>query len=142
VTKDGEYLTLDDVRGKVVLLDFWASWCKPCEASLPTLQHLSKHYAKDQFMLISVSVDQNEQAWQNFISSHHMDWAQALDREYKLRRMFNVQPIPTYLLIDSEGIMRSYVIGAGIDSAAPQARTRSPRAPTQRRSCPTARCRE
>ena len=118
VTKDGEYVTPEDVKGKVVLLDFWASWCKPCEASLPTLQRLSKRYGKDQFLLISISVDQNEQAWQQFLSSHRMDWPQALDRDFKLRRMFNVQPIPTYVLVDAEGIMRSYVIGSGIDSVA------------------------
>ena len=117
VTKDGEYLTPDDVKGKVVLLDFWASWCKPCEASLPTLQHLSKKYGKEQFRLISISVDSNEQAWKQFTVSHHMDWPQALDRDGKLRRMFNVQPIPTYLLIDQEGIVRNYVIGSGSDQA-------------------------
>jgi TonB family protein len=118
VTTNGEYVTLEDVKGKVVLLDFWASWCAPCVSALPTLRGLSKRYSKDQFTLISISVDQNEQAWRNFMTKHQMDWSQALDRQAKLSRMFNVKPIPTYVLIDAEGVMRSYVIGASIASAA------------------------
>jgi thiol-disulfide isomerase/thioredoxin len=118
VTTNGEYVTLDDVKGKVVLLDFWASWCAPCVSALPTLQRLSKRYAKDQFELISISVDQNEQAWRAFMAKHRMDWPQVLDRQSKLARMFQVKPIPTYVLIDAEGVMRSYVIGASISSAA------------------------
>jgi thiol-disulfide isomerase/thioredoxin/Tfp pilus assembly protein PilF len=118
VTKDGEYVTLEEIKGKVVLLDFWATWCKPCEAALPALQHLSKRYAKDQFVLVSISVDQDDQAWQNFMASHRMDWPQAIDRDFKLRQMFNIKSYPTYVLIDTEGIMRSYVIGSGFESAA------------------------
>jgi thiol-disulfide isomerase/thioredoxin len=117
VTKEGEYVTLDEIKGKVVLLDFWASWCKPCEEALPTLQHLSKRYARDQFVLVSISVDQDEQAWRNFMASHHMDWPQALDRDFKLRQMFGIKSYPSYVLIDTEGIMRSYVIGSGMQSA-------------------------
>lgn len=116
VTKEGEYVTLDDVKGKVVLLDFWASWCKPCESSLPTLQHLSKKYGKEQFMIVSISGDTNEQAWQTFIEQHRMDWPQVLDKDHKIHRLFNISPIPTYILIDSEGIMRSLVIGANFNS--------------------------
>ncbi|MGD0050105.1 MAG: thioredoxin-like domain-containing protein [Bryobacteraceae bacterium] len=118
VTKDGEYVTPDDVKGKVVLLDFWASWCKPCEASLPTLQHLFKHYDKQEFLLISISTDQNEEAWQRFLSSHHMEWPQAHDRDSKLQRMFDVRVIPTWVLIDAEGVVRSYATGSGSDSMA------------------------
>jgi len=118
VTKDGEYVTPDDVKGKVVLLDFWASWCKPCEASLPTLQRLFKHYSKDQFLLISISTDHNEQVWQRFLSSHRMEWLQARDDGSKLQRMFDVRAFPTYVLIDMEGVMRCYVTGAGTASMA------------------------
>ena len=116
VTKEGEYFTLQDVKGKVVLLDFWASWCKPCQSALPTLQHLSKKYGKEQFVLISVSGDMNEQAWQSFISQHRMDWPQVLDRDRKINRLFKVSAIPTYVLIDSEGIMQSLVIGTNFDA--------------------------
>ena len=118
VTKEGEYVTLDEIKGKVVLLDFWASWCKPCEAALPTLQHVSKRYARDQFLLVSISVDENEPAWQGFMTSHHMDWPQARDRDHKLQSMFGIKSFPTYILIDTEGIMRSYVFGSGNESAA------------------------
>ena len=116
VTKDGEYFTLDDIKGKVVLLDFWASWCKPCESAVPTLRRLSRKYGKEQFVVISISSDQTEQAWQAFISQHSMEWPQVLDKDRKINRLFKVAAIPTYVLIDSEGIMQSLVVGTRFDS--------------------------
>ena len=106
-TSEGEYISLDDLRGKVVLLDFWGTWCPPCVASVPALRDLHKRYAKEKsFVMISVSSDGIEEKWKDFILKNQMDWPQYLDRSHKIQRAFDVHAFPSYILLDHEGIVR------------------------------------
>ena len=107
-TADGEYLSLDDLRGKVVLLDFWGTWCPPCVASVPGLRDLQKRFSKEpQFKMISVSVnDPDEAKWRGFIEKNQMIWTQYNDRDHHVARIFDVRAFPTYILLDAEGIVR------------------------------------
>jgi len=106
-TSEGEYLTLDDLRGKVVVLDFWGTWCPPCVAALPALRDLKKRYAKEKaFVMISVSSDTVEEKWKDFILKNQMDWPQTLDRGRKVQQAFDVRAFPTYIMLDHEGIVR------------------------------------
>lgn len=107
-TADGEYVTLDDLRGKVVLLDFWGTWCPPCVASVPALRDLQKRFSKEpQFKMISVSVNElDEGKWRGFIEKNEMNWTQYNDRDHHVARLFEVHQYPTYILLDSEGIVR------------------------------------
>ena len=112
-TADGEYLTLDDLRGKVVLLDFWATWCPPCVSSVPAVRDLQKRFAKDpQFKMISVSADNDETKWRAFIDKNQMVWTQYYDRDRHVVRAFEVHAFPTYILLDAEGIVRDREIGS------------------------------
>ena len=104
---DGEYISLDDLKGKVVLLDFWGTWCPPCVASLPGLRDLNKKFSKDSsFVMISVSSDSDEEKWKQFIAAEKMVWVQFLDRERAVQRAFRVSAFPTYILLDGEGVIR------------------------------------
>ena len=106
-TADGEYLTLDDLHGKVVLLDFWGTWCPPCVASVPALRDLQKRFSKEsQFKMISVSNNDPEERWRDFIQKNQMVWTQYLDRDHHVSRTFEVHSYPTYILLDAEGIVR------------------------------------
>lgn len=106
-TSEGEYISLDDLRGKVVLLDFWGTWCPPCVASVPALRDLHKRYAKEKsFVMISVSSDGIEEKWKEFILKNQMDWPQYLDRGHKIQLAFDVHAFPSYILLDHEGIIR------------------------------------
>jgi peroxiredoxin len=106
-TADGEYISSDDLRGKVVLLDFWGTWCPPCVASVPALRDLQKRFAKEPlFKMISVSNDSNEGTWRGFVEKNQMTWTQYLDRDRHVVRVFDVRAYPTYILIDGEGIIR------------------------------------
>ncbi len=106
-TAEGEYIALEDLRGKVVLLDFWGTWCAPCVASVPVLRDLQKRFSKEpQFKMISISNDGDEPKWRGFIEKNQMAWTQYLDRERRVVRAFDVRAYPTYILIDSEGIVR------------------------------------
>ena len=114
VTIQGEYFDLEELHGKVVVLDFWASWCQPCVKALPTLKRFYKKYPQEQFVLISISTESDEEAVREFIAKKKMRWPQFLDHRRTLPRIFNLQStIPIYVVIDGEGIIRRRVVGWG-----------------------------
>lgn len=108
----GEYIALEDLKGKVVVLDFWGTWCPPCVESVPELRNLHKRYSKEpSFVLIGISSDGDEMAWKEFTEKNKMVWPQYRDRDRKIQNMFNVRAFPTYILIDHEGIVRFQSVG-------------------------------
>jgi thiol-disulfide isomerase/thioredoxin len=116
---EGEYISTDELRGKVVLLDFWGTWCPPCRESLPSLRDLNKRYSKEKaFVMISVSVRDEEDVWRDFTVKNQMVWPQAFDRDSKIQRAFQVSRFPTYILVDHEGIIRYRVSGYSFEREA------------------------
>jgi len=110
-TLQGEKLSLNQLSGKIVVLDFWATWCPSCRAALPEIKDLVKKYPRDKLVLISISADQNEGAWKDFVAKKGMDWPQCLDSDQKLRAAFQVRAFPTYLVIDGEGRVQQEIVG-------------------------------
>jgi len=115
---DGDYVTLADLRGKVIVLDFWATWCGPCTASVPDLRNLHRKYATNpSFVMIGVSADFDDGVWRQFTSQNKMLWIHYRDQDRKIQRAFGIHAYPTYIVIDHEGIWRYQSIGAGYRSA-------------------------
>lgn len=113
-TSEGEYIASEDLRGKVVLLDFWGTWCPPCVASVPSLRSLRKRYEKETaFVMIGISSDNEAEKWRAFIAGNQMAWPQYLDRDRRVQRAFEIRAFPTYVLIDHEGIIRYRSSGGG-----------------------------
>jgi peroxiredoxin len=111
-TADGKDIALKDLRGKIVLLDFWGTWCPPCVASVPSLRDLHKRFAKESsFVMIGIGDDSNEEKWRDFTGRNQMDWIQYLDRDRHVVRAFDVHTFPTYVLIDAEGVVRFRSVG-------------------------------
>jgi len=100
-----------EFRGKVILLDFWASWCGPCRSALPNLKRLQAVYGAEDFVVVSISEDDDEAAWHAFTAAHQMTWPQRLDSGNKLQRLFGVNALPTYILIGRDGTMVQRVVG-------------------------------
>lgn len=118
-TSEGEYISLDDLKGKVVLLDFWGTWCPPCVSSLPALRNLNKKYTKsEKFVMLGISSDSDEDKWSSFIAKEQMVWPQFLDRERAVQRAFKVNRFPTYVLLDHEGVIRFRTSGMSFESEA------------------------
>ena len=118
-TSGGEYIALEELRGKVVLLDFWGTWCPPCVASVPSLRSLYKRLAKEpSFVFIGVSSDSEEEKWREFTAKNQMEWPQYLDRDRHVQRAFEVRAFPTYIVIDHEGIVRFRGVGGGSEKEA------------------------
>jgi thiol-disulfide isomerase/thioredoxin len=112
VTSDGEYITSDELRGKVILLDFWGTWCPPCRNALPDLKRLAKKYSDKEFRLVSIDVNDPEERWMEFLEENKMEWTQVRDDKSSLKRTFQVSAFPTYILIDHDGIIRTRIKGA------------------------------
>jgi peroxiredoxin len=106
-SQQGEYISLDDLKGKVVVLDFWGTWCPPCVESVPELRNLNKKYSKEpSFMLIGISSDSDDQVWREFTEKNRMIWPQYRDKDRKIQNAFKIHAYPTYIIIDHEGIVR------------------------------------
>ena len=123
-SSEGEHIALDDLRGKVVLLDFWGTWCPPCVASVPELRSLHKRYSKSgSFVVLGISSDGDEDAWREFTAKNNMIWPQYRDRDRRIQSAFGVRAFPTYILIDHEGIVKfmssglSWVQAANLEDA-------------------------
>jgi len=111
-SSSGEYITLEDLKGKVVMLDFWATWCPPCVASVPELRNLSRRYSNN-FVLIGVSADYDDGVWRSFTDRNKMLWPQYRDHDRRISEAFNIRAFPTYVIIDHEGILRFQSVGYG-----------------------------
>jgi len=104
---DGTTMKLSDLRGKVVLLDFWASWCGPCRKENPAVVALYNKYKDDGFTIMSVSLDKNKDSWIAAIEKDGLTWPNHVsDLNFwssRVPKMYNVRGIPFTVLIDEEG---------------------------------------
>lgn len=100
----GPRVVLADLRGKVVLLDFWATWCAPCRAALPELKALVREMAGEPFVLVGISEERNPQKIEEFAVAHGMGWRLAWDDLQRVTRaQYKVRSFPTYVLIGPGG---------------------------------------
>ena len=112
-TLDGRQISLDDLQGKVVLLDFWATWCGPCRDALPHMKKLAKNFEGEPLVVLSISLDRNEKEWKDFIAKNEMTWPQYRDGYFggPIARMFSVDAIPHTFTIDADGVLQDEHIG-------------------------------
>lgn len=106
---NGKDITLSDYKGKVVLIDFWASWCKPCRATNPEVVKLYNKYHKKGLEIIGISLDSNEAAWKKAIKDDQLPWMQAsnLDGfECEVGFKYGVRAIPHIFVIDKDGVFK------------------------------------
>lgn len=128
VTLNGRYLTPAELAGKVVLLDFWGTWCKPCVAAIPHLRRLNLRSEKDPFVIVGIASDSDESMFRDFVAEHEMIWPQYLDQDSEVtRQTFQVDRFPTFIVVDHEGVMVyrrsgwSEAIGAEVSARVGQA---------------------
>jgi peroxiredoxin len=103
-TLDGKTVSIASLKGKVVLLDFWATWCGPCRSALPELKELRQKNTGKPLVVISVSADENRKALEDFVSANGMTWMQAWDAKGQvIGGVFGVHNLPSYVVIDADG---------------------------------------
>jgi thiol-disulfide isomerase/thioredoxin len=97
---------LPDTKGKVVVVDFWASWCGPCVKSLPAFRELHEKFADRGLVIIAVSVDEEKAAMDTFLKKTPVPFAVVRDATEKLQKRFDVSGIPLTYIIDRQGVIR------------------------------------
>ena len=106
---NGNILSLDYFKGKYLLIDFWADWCKPCIAKLPDVKSLINKYDNKDLKVLFVSFDETEDKWKEGIKKYNIGkWEHSfVGKKYSAKESisykYDIQPIPAYILIDPQG---------------------------------------
>lgn len=106
MTPEGDSIALSSLRGKVVLLDFWASWCGPCRSYNPVVVELYNRFKHTGFTVFSISLDTDKEAWVKAIADDHLTWIHGSDMKgwgSQPARLYGVSAVPTTFLIDRDG---------------------------------------
>ncbi|MFC4022901.1 thiol-disulfide oxidoreductase ResA [Oceanobacillus longus] len=109
---DAETVQLSDLEGKGVMLNFWATWCKPCEAEMPYMQELYPEYKEKGVEIVAVSLDGTELVVDRFIDKYNLTFAIPHDKLGEIRDLYKVGPIPSTFFINPEGEIEDVVNGA------------------------------
>jgi peroxiredoxin len=99
----GKNLSLDSLKGKVVLIDFWATWCKPCVEEIPNIKKLYAKYKAKGVEVYSISLDENANAWKSFIKNKKLTWKQVRDADNTVSTQWGIQYIPSIFIMGKNG---------------------------------------
>lgn len=113
VSPDGSVHHLSDYRGKVVFLNFWATWCGPCRAEMPSMEKMYQELKDDDFVILAVDVKESKEQVEKFFEEFQLTFLVFLDRNGSVYQEFNkTNGIPQTYIIDKEGVIRDHVPGA------------------------------
>jgi thiol-disulfide isomerase/thioredoxin len=96
----------DRLKGQVILLDFWASWCGPCKSSFPAMEELHKAYAARGLTIVAVSVDEKREEMERFVKRANVSFTTVRDAGHNLVAIANIPTMPTSFLVDRAGKVR------------------------------------
>lgn len=118
---NGETVALADLRGKVVLLNFWATWCGPCRVEMPAMERLYRAYPRKDFEILAVSTDaQGAAVTRPFQQEHHLTFPILHDADFRVGLAYGARSLPMTFMVDRQGIVRQQIFGAR-DWEAPEA---------------------
>lgn len=106
VNTSGKELQLEDLRGKVVVLDFWGVWCGPCRAAMPHLKELYAKHKDEGLVIIGIHTTNQGEKMADYVAKEGIPWPVAVDVEGKTVKAFHVDSYPDYYLIDRSGKLR------------------------------------
>ena len=104
-------VSLDEFHGKVVVLNFWATWCPPCIDEMPSLVEMQQHMRNKGIEVLAVSVDADQDAYQSFLKAHNVDLLTVRDPDQKSNNLYGTFKFPETYIIDRKGVLRRKFIG-------------------------------
>ncbi len=108
---NGQPARLKDLRGQVVVLNFWATWCPPCVEEMPSLQRLHQAVKDKGVMILAISVDQDAQAYQRFLRDYGLSFVTSRDPGQRISAMYGTFKFPETFIIDRQGRVVRKIIG-------------------------------
>jgi thiol-disulfide isomerase/thioredoxin len=143
-TLDGREISMDSLAGKVVLIDFWATWCGPCREALPHIKKIAQKFDGQPLVVLSISLDSDDAKWKDFVEKNGMTWLQVRDGGFngRVATKFGVNAIPATFSIDADGVLEDQHVGdADIEGKLKKLVARAAEAPTHA-STPTLQTRD
>ena len=108
---DGEYVSLDDLRGRVVLVNFWATWCLPCRAEMPELDRAAREYHDEGFRVLAVNLLEDAASIRKFGDELQVGLPLLVDPSGDVYKAYSVQGLPASFLVDRDGVIRDVHLG-------------------------------
>lgn len=105
ISSTGEEVTLSALQGRVVAINFWATWCGPCRVEMPALQAASEQYSEDEFVLLAVNAGESQQQVSRFMDDLGLTFIAIVDREEVIVDQYLVRVFPTTVWVDENGIV-------------------------------------
>jgi thiol-disulfide isomerase/thioredoxin len=114
---DSGALSLNELRGKPVVLNFWATWCRPCVTEMPYLQEIYEEYSDEGLMLLAIDIDESPSQVEEFLQNNNLSLPVLLDIGGAVTKKYRIQVIPTTFFIDGDGVIQEKRMGAFINAA-------------------------
>ncbi len=108
----GQLVSLGDLRGNPVLVNFWASWCGPCVYEMPYIQEVYNRWSDRGLVVLAISIGESPSQVREFMESNHLSFPVLLDGDGAVAEQYNIRGIPTTVFVDKEGIIRAMRVGA------------------------------
>ncbi|MFC1897402.1 peroxiredoxin family protein [Chloroflexota bacterium] len=108
---DGQTVALGNLRGKPVLINFWATWCPPCRSEMPYIQDIYEEWTDKGLVLLAINIGESSSTVRDFMQSHNLSFTVLLDTKQDVAQNYNITGIPTTLFIDKDGIIQDKEIG-------------------------------
>ena len=112
-------VSLDELRGKVVVLNFWATWCPPCIDEMPSLVQMQQKLKGNGVKVLAISVDADQGAYRDFLKAHNVDLLTVRDPDQKSNNLYGTFKFPETYIIDRQGVLRRKFVGP-IDWGTPE----------------------
>jgi thiol-disulfide isomerase/thioredoxin len=112
-TLDGKTISMEGLTGKVVLIDFWATWCPSCREAMPHIRKIAQKFDGQPLVVLSISLDADEAKWKDFVAKNGMTWMQYRDGGFggSMSKLFSVDAIPATFTIDADGVLEDQHVG-------------------------------
>jgi len=111
-TLKGGTVSLKDYRGRLIFLNFWATWCGPCRAEMPSMQRLWEEFKEEDFVILAINIQEESKLVSSFMNERGLSFPVLLDEKGKVARSYGIRGIPTTFFLNPEGEIIGKAVGA------------------------------